>query len=65
MQQKKDSGISVEEALNVAGVLEKPSWEMLVTECTKCHNLDRVIRVCDKGPVPMEAIKRMQKKERT
>ena len=62
MQQKKDSGISVEEALNIAGVLEKPTWEMLVTECTKCHNLDRVIRACDKGPVPIVAIKRMQKK---
>ena len=62
MQQKKDSGISVEEALNISGVLEKPSWELLVTECTKCHNMDRIIRACDKGPIPLEAIKRMQKK---
>ena len=62
MQQKEGSDISVTEALNIAGVLETPSWEMLVNECTKCHGLDRILKACDKGPIPMESIKRMQKK---
>jgi len=62
MQKMAGSDILVTEAAQIADFLEKPSWEMLVKECTKCHNLDRVIRACEKGPVPMAAIKRMQEK---
>jgi hypothetical protein len=62
MQQKAGSDILITEAEQIAAFLEKPSWESLVTECTKCHNLDRVIRACEKGPIPLAAIKRMQEK---
>ena len=62
MQKKAGSDIMITEAEQIAGFLEKPSMELLVTECTKCHNLDRVIRACEKGPIPLATIKSMQKK---
>lgn len=62
MQKKEGSEILVTDATQIANFLEQPSMEMLVTECTKCHNLDRVIRACDKGPIPLATIKNMQEK---
>jgi len=62
MQKKAGSDILITEAEQIAGFLEKPSMKSLVTECTKCHNLDRVIRACEKGPIPLATIKNMQKK---
>jgi len=62
MQEKEGSEILVTEAAQIANFLEKPSMEMLTTQCTKCHNLDRVIRACDQGPIPLATIKNMQEK---
>ena len=32
------------------------------TECTKCHNLDRIVSACGDGTLNKDTIKRMQQK---
>jgi ribosomal protein S16 len=68
MQEKDGSGISDQEAIDIAKFLEAPYWlqPLFKEECTKCHTLDRIIDTCNKGPtsinVSKETIKKMQKK---
>jgi ribosomal protein S16 len=62
MQKKKGSDIIEIEAINIAKFLEGPQLPLMQVECTKCHNLDRVIRACGDGTLTKDTIKRMQQK---
>ena len=62
MQKKEGAEISDSEAVNIAEFLEGPQLALMQIECTKCHNLDRVIRACGDGTLNKDTIKRMQQK---
>jgi ribosomal protein S16 len=62
MQKKKGSEITELEAIDIAEFLEGPQLALMQIECTKCHNLDRVIRACGDSTLNKDTIKRMQQK---
>jgi len=62
MQEKKGAEISDLESLDIAQFLEGPQLALMQKECTKCHNLDRIVRACSTGTLNKDTIKRMQQK---
>lgn len=62
MQGKKGANISDSQAIDIAKFLDGPQLELMQAECTKCHNLDRVVRACRTGTLDKDTIKRMQQK---
>ena len=62
MQQKKGAEISDPESVDIAKFLDGPQLSLMQKECTKCHNLDRIVRACSAGTLNKDTIKRMQQK---
>ena len=62
MQQKKGAEISDPESVDIAKFLDGPQLALMQKECTKCHNLDRIVRACSTGTLNKDTIKRMQQK---
>ena len=62
MQGKKGAEISDPESVDIAKFLEGPQLALMQKECTKCHNLDRIVRACSTGTLNKDTIKRMQQK---
>ena len=62
MQQKKGAEISDPESVDIAKFLDGPQLSLMQKECTKCHNLDRIVRACSTGTLNKDTIKRMQQK---
>ena len=62
MQEKKGAKISDLESIDIAKFLDGPQLELMQKECTKCHNLDRIVRACGDGTLNKDTIKRMQQK---
>ncbi len=62
MQKKKGAEISDTESIDIAKFLEGPQLALMQKECTKCHNLDRIVRACSTGTLNKDTIKRMQQK---
>ena len=62
MQKKKGAKISDSESIDIAKFLDGPQLELMQAECTKCHNLDRIVRACSTGTFNKDTIKRMQQK---
>ena len=62
MQKKEGAEISNSEAVNIAEFLKGPQLSLMQTECTKCHNLDRIVSACGDGTLNKDTIKRMQQK---
>jgi ribosomal protein S16 len=62
MQGKKGAEISDLESIDIAEFLDGPQLALMQKECTKCHNLDRIVRACSTGTLNKDTIKRMQQK---
>ena len=62
MQGKKGAEISDLESIDIAKFLDGPQLALMQKECTKCHNLDRIVRACSTGTLNKDTIKRMQQK---
>ena len=62
MQKKKGAEISDLESIDIAKFLDGPQLALMQKECTKCHNLDRIVRACSTGTLNKDTIKRMQQK---
>ena len=62
MQQKKGAEISDPESVDIAKFLDGPELALMQKECTKCHNLDRIVRACSTGTLNKDTVKRMQQK---
>jgi ribosomal protein S16 len=62
MQKKKGAEISDTESIDIAKFLDGPQLALMQKECTKCHNLDRIVRACSTGTLNKDTIKRMQQK---
>jgi len=60
---KKGAKIDDQQGKEIAEFLAAPSRFLLQEKCSKCHTLDRIYEVHEKGQLTKDTLKKMQQKE--